>query len=119
VWIAFPIGPLVVRQHPGGLVMELGGGQNARSQHRMGLHEVELALDQPTRLLQDRIGHPDLADVVEEPGQPDLEDVFLIESELGGHERAELGDGLAMAVGVGVLRVDSSCQCVGEHLGVP
>src|SRR5207253_7629361 len=36
---------------------------------RMALHDLELELSQPGRLREDRVGHADLADVVEEAGE--------------------------------------------------
>ena len=56
---------------------------------------------------------------MQQAGEPHAGEPVAGESELGGDQRGELGDRLAVAACVGVLRVHGARERGGERLGVP
>ncbi len=67
---------------------------------------LEFGVGEAAGLVEDRFGHADLADVVEQCGELDRVDLFFAETELMGDAGGEGGDALRVAVRVTVLRVD-------------
>ena len=118
VGIAGSVVALVVVADPVGFLGEVRGGHDLAAERGVALHLRVLVVGEPAGLVEDRVGHADLADVVQEPGEAHARDPLGAQVELGGDERAQLGDGLAVAAGVGVLGVDGEREGVGERAGV-
>ena len=76
----------------------------------MLLDDLVLVVGQGARLAEQVIRHPDLADVVQEAGQPHRADRRLVEAVLAGHEDGVPGDVLGVPLGVAVLRVHREDQ---------
>jgi hypothetical protein len=57
------------------------GAQDALADDRVLAHDVPLLAGQRARLVQDPVGHPDLADVVQQRGVADALDLDLVEPE--------------------------------------
>ena len=60
----------------------------------MGANDALLVRRQPVWLLQDLVGDPELAEIVEQPGQPDLLDERGAEAQLHGDALDEARHGL-------------------------
>jgi hypothetical protein len=74
------------------------------------LHDGVLLIGELRRLVEDRVGDADLADVVQQAGEPHAPEPLAGEAELGRDRGGELRNRLAVAAGVGVLRVDGAGQ---------
>ncbi len=70
------------------------------------LHLVPFLEPQRSRLLQDRVGNADLADVVEQAGKPQPLETLAVDPEGLADRDGELGDRLGVAARPGVLCVD-------------
>jgi hypothetical protein len=108
----------VVVQDPPSLDRALRGRHDRVPEPGVRLHDRELLVGERARLLQDGIGDADLADVVQQAGQAQPADVAGAHAQLLTDQPTQLGDGLAVAVGVGVLGVDRARQCGGQRVGV-
>ena len=80
--VAGPVGALVVGEDPLADVGELLAREDSRAELGVALHLVVLGRGQRPGLAEDRVGHADLADVVEDPREPDALDPGLVEPEL-------------------------------------
>ncbi len=109
------VGTLVVRQDPVPDVVQLAARENPGSELGMALHLRVLLGGERPRLAEDRVRHPDLADVVEDAGEPQPLDSILVKAELRRHHLAEAADGLAVAGGPRVALVERLRQA--EHRG--
>jgi hypothetical protein len=118
VRVAATVGALVVVEDPARLLGQVGRGDDVVAELAMRLHRRVLVVRQRARLLQDPVGHADLADVVQQPGEAYLGDTRRRQAELGRHQRAQLGDGLAVVARARVLRVDGAGQSGGEGMRV-
>src|SRR5256885_2267706 len=70
VGVAAAIGTLVVSEHPRADVLEVRAREDSRAELGVAFHLVVLLVGERAGLAEDRILHPDLADVVKKPGQP-------------------------------------------------
>ena len=114
--VAGAVEALVVVQHPLGLDRQLSGDEDAVPDADVLAHLLPLVVGERRRLVQDRIRHADLADVVQEAGEPEPLDALAVEAEAGADRDAELGDGLGVAARPDRLRVDSPRERRGERL---
>ena len=115
VGIAAALDALVVVEHPDGLPRELGAAEDLVPQRGVRLDRRVLRRIQRGRLLQDGVGHADLAHVVDEPREPELLHALVVEPEARGDERAQLGHRLAVAAGPRVLGVHRPRERGGER----
>jgi hypothetical protein len=103
----------VVVQHAGDDLADLLHVlEDLGADRRVALDLLELLGGQAAGLLQDGLGHADLADVVQQPGHVDLLDVAVAQADLARQVAADERDALAVAAGVGVLGVDRAGQAV-------
>ena len=72
----------------------------------MALHQVALRLGERLRLVEDRVGHGDLADVVQQEAELDLGVVGQLRAHRPREREAVGGDPLGVLAGVGVARLD-------------
>ena len=77
----------------------------------MLLHQGELLLREPARLCQHGFRHPNLADVVDKPGNVHAADRVLIQPHRPRQLLCEVRNPLGVAAGVGVLGINRSRQC--------
>ena len=85
--------------------------------HRVLLDQLELGRGQARRLEQDRIGDADLADVVQVAAAIERRDLVFREAERPAERDREPGESLAVAVGVGIARVDRQRQALEDGFG--
>ena len=84
----------------------------------MLLHDEPLGLGQRPRLEEDRVGHGDLADVVQQEAELDLRLVAEAQPVDLGEREPVGGDALGVLAGVGVARLDRARERAhGEHVG--
>ena len=72
----------------------------------------ELLVGERRRLLQDRVGHPQLADVVEDPAEGEAAQAGGGEVELLAHLHGQQGDAAGVTLGRGVLLLQAAQQRV-------
>ena len=113
--VAAPVGALVVGQHPLADVGQPRAAQDPGADLGVLLHGVVLGVGQRAGLLEDRVGHADLADVVQHAGHPDAVGVVAREAQLAGHHLAVAAHGLGVAGGALVAHVQRLGQV--EHRG--
>jgi hypothetical protein len=75
------------------------------------VHLGHLVVGQPARLVQDVVGHAELADVVQDPGAADALDALARQAQLLGDVRAQAPHGLRVVGGADVAQV----QRLGHH----
>jgi hypothetical protein len=68
IGIATAVDALVMVKHPVGLDWHVGRLDDVVAEDRMGLHLFVLLDVELGRLLEDRVGYADLANVVQQPG---------------------------------------------------
>jgi len=110
--IAAAVPALVQVEHPVGDLRHARALDDVAAERGVALHLEELVVGEPGGLEQHRVGHADLADVVEDPGGPDLVDLLLRHPELAREHRGVLGDPGGVLVGVAVLEVDRAGEGV-------
>ena len=76
--------------------------QDALADDRVLAHDVPLLAGQRAGLVQDAVGHPDLADVVQQRGVADALDLDLVEAERGGDGLGHVDDEGGVLAGVAV-----------------
>ena len=81
-WISTPVGLLVVRDDPRREILERRALDEPRADLRMASHLVDLLVSERPGVTDDHVGDPDLADVVQEAGEPDARAALLVEAEL-------------------------------------
>ena len=84
VRVAAAVEALVVVAHPVRLERHVGGLDDVEPEQRVALHHLVLVVGEPAGLVEDRVGHADLADVVQQAGQPHARQAVALEAELGG-----------------------------------
>ena len=104
---------LVVVEDPHVDRLELQAVEQRMPERRMGANDALLVRRQPARLLQDLVGDPDLAEVVQQTRDPDLLDELLAEPELLGDALDEARHRLRVLTRVGVLDVDGADEVLG------
>ena len=114
VGIAAAVEALVVVAHPARLDLHVGRLHDVVAQQRMALHLLVLVVGELGGLVEDRVGHADLAHVVQQPGQAQAREPPGVEAQLGADQAAQLRHGLAVAARVGVLGVDGARERAGE-----
>ena len=82
----------MVREHPRPQVLETASAEDLRADLGMGADLRELGGTEPARLLQDGVGQPDLADVVQHPRDLDPLDLLGGQAELHGDQAAVAAD---------------------------
>jgi hypothetical protein len=118
---AAPVDALVMPPHDvesGSRVLEQRL-QNPGPDHRVLLHMAVLLRRQRARAVEDRVVHPDLADVVQLGAELDQLHQLRVEAQLPGRRRGVLRDPSGVALGVGVLgleRVDDGLDTLEEQL---
>ena len=111
VRVSGPVEALVVRLNDRHEVRErLDGGQDRCPERRVGLHDHPLLGGERSRLVEDRVGDPDLADVVQERRELHPADLIRGQLHLDGDDAGESGDPGRMAPRVGIPRVDGGGQ---------
>src|SRR5581483_12148472 len=105
---------LVVVEYPAGLLLELGRRHDVVADAGVRPHDLPLPVRERAGLLEDRVGDPDLADVVQEAREPELAEALRREPEPLADHRAERADGLAVVARAGVLRVDRARERRGD-----
>jgi hypothetical protein len=104
--IALAVGALVVREHPGGQVLELRMGEQARADLGMRADRVPLVGLQRARLAHQPIRYARLADVVHQPREPDALHALGLEAHLPRHPLGVASDRMAVAGVAGVAHVE-------------
>ena len=121
VWVPDAVPPLVVVQHAGQDVAELGDVlEDAVPDLGMLADPGVLLVGELARLQQHVLGHADLADVVHETGDVHARDRVLVESHRTCELLREHRDALRVTAGVPVLGVDRRGECLEraeEHRG--
>src|SRR5712691_4624647 len=108
VWIAAAIVALmVVANDVSGVGKELERRHDLRTRERVSSHGDPLLVREGTALAQDVLGHPDLAQVMEQPGFPDGPDLGPPEADGQREAPRQLRHALGMATGVLVLGLES------------
>ena len=79
----------------------------------VALHDEPLVVVELARLAEDRVGHADLADVVEHAGEPHARNAVVVEAERAGHRLGVAANGLAVAGAAAEADVDGLGQV--EH----
>ena len=111
VGISGAVVPLVVREHRGQQVRDPAESLEDPAADQDVLGDLREFLGrQRAPLAQDRVGHADLADVVEQSGEVDVAQFGLGEPQLAGQLDGDPRNALAVAAGVGVLGVDGRGQ---------
>ena len=88
VGVAAAVEALVVVAHPARLDSHVGGLDDVVAEQRVALHLLVLGVGELGRLVEDRVGDPDLADVVQQAGQPQARRAARRRAELGADQRA-------------------------------
>jgi hypothetical protein len=118
VGIAAPVQPFVMAQddrpHP---AQRLERRTERIANLRMPLHQLELLGGQRARLQQDRIGHADLADVVQIPAAVQRFEIVVAEPDRLTQPDGVAGEPLAVALGQRVARLDGERQGHERGLG--
>src|SRR3954471_15903183 len=105
--IAAAVPALVVVQHDvDGTVEERDRVEDPRPGLRVAAHQRPLRVRQRPRLLQDRVGHRELADVVQQEAVRELWVGGLLGRDLAGEQEADGVHALDVRAGVAVLRLD-------------
>src|SRR5204862_1285571 len=86
--IAAAVGTLVMGEDPAPDVVELGSSEDARADLRVLAHLGVLVVGERARLAQNRVGHADLPDVVEDARHAHAFDLVVRQPELAGHQLA-------------------------------
>ena len=119
VGIAAPVEVLVVMAHPTCFLLELGRRHDRVTDSHVAAHLSDLVGAQPPGLPEDPVGDADLADVVQQAGEPEPLDPVGVEAERLPDQDAQLGDGLAVVSCSHVLRVDGPRERRGEEPVLP
>jgi len=97
----------VVRAHDGlGLAEEVDVAQDLHADDRVALHQRPLGLGQRVRLVEDRVGDGDLADVVQQEAELDLGVIGQPRAHGARDLQAVGGHALGVLARVGVARLD-------------
>ena len=111
VGIAAAVPALVLGAHGGGEVRERADrADDLGADRRVLAHDVPLGTAQPAGLLQDRVGHADLADVVQQRHLADRGRVLGVHPELARDLERQLEHRLGMRSGVVLARVERRQQ---------
>ena len=111
VGIAAAVPALVLRPHGGREVGERADRvDDPRADRRVLAHHVPLGGGQAAGLAQDRVGHADLADVVQQRDLADRGGVVGVHPQLGGDRQRELEHRLGVLGGVVLTRVERGDQ---------
>ena len=82
----------------------------------MASDDVELGVGEATRLVQNRVGDVEFADVVENGGQPDPAQCGRSEPEFLADEHGEFGGANHVVAGDAVLRLEVSDEAVDDRV---
>ena len=104
--VAVTVEPFVVSQDRGTQVGEAGTAEQTSADLRVVADLGPLVVVERPVLEQDRVGHPDLADVVQHAGEPNALRPVIREAELARHALGVAADGLGVAGGARVAQVE-------------
>src|SRR5581483_1234147 len=93
VRVAAPVDALMVGPDPGGDVVQPRMLEDPRADLRVALDLAPLGRIERARLLQDRVGDPELAEVVQYPRGVDPLDPCRVEAERDGNITSQPSDG--------------------------
>src|SRR2546423_654803 len=110
--VASAVDPLMQVADPRGELRHARAGDDRAAELRMPAHDGDLLPRQATRLQEDGVADPDLADVVEERGHANLLDALLAQAHRRGERRGVEGDALGVHVRVRVARVNRAGERV-------
>src|SRR5207248_11727297 len=109
--VARPVPPLVVLSHDArGPFEELDAAKYPLPVQRVLPHPDPLLLRQRRGLAQYRVGHPDLADVVEERAELQRARLLAAQAEFAPEPEAEADYPLRVSVRLGVARFERGCE---------
>lgn len=112
--IAAAVRALVMGEDPVPHVVEHVAAKDARADLRVAPHLGVLVVGERPRLVENRVGHADLADVVQQARHADALHVAGIHAELLGHHRRVPGDGLRVRRRAGVAQVEGFGEADGR-----
>ena len=113
--VAASVDVLVVVEHPSRLLVELGGLDDGVADVHVSAHRGGLVGVERSGLPKNPVRDADLADVVQQPGEPDPLEPIGVEAELLADQDAQLRDGLAVVARPCVLGVDRARERGGEE----
>ena len=101
---------MVVADDPSHAGEEGQGREDSLAHERVAADDLELVGVERRRLGQDRVGHGDLADVVDDGSVAQVAHLVLLQAEHATDLHRELGDGARVLGRVGVLRLQRGGQ---------
>src|SRR6266545_2734456 len=110
--VAAAVEPLLVREHHlGGALEEVDRAEDVIADLRVALHLAPLGVVELPGLQEDRVGHADLADVVEEGAAPEIRQLALLEADAARDGDRVADDALGVIAGLVLARIERRYFC--------